>query len=81
MSGGPVDHCAEARRLRELLTAIASGESVASARFKDEEIRYHKADTARLERLIAYHDRECSISKGDTPQRTRFAKRMSFRPY
>ncbi|WP_404291528.1 hypothetical protein ACD578_05345 [Microvirga sp. RSM25] len=81
MSSGPVDPCAEAARLRELLTAIASGESVASARFGDEEIRYHKADPERLERMIAFHERECSLVQGQTPKRTRFAKRMGFRPY
>ncbi|MBB4042023.1 hypothetical protein GGR34_003708 [Microvirga flocculans] len=83
MSGGPVpiDPCVEARRLREILTAIATGDSVASARFGDEEIRYHKADTARLERLIEHYDRECAVSTGATPKRKRFAKRMAFRPY
>jgi len=84
MSSGPIvpiDHCAEARRLTELLTAIATGTSVASARFGDEEIRYHKADTTRLERLIEYHSQQCALSNGETPKRSRFAKRMAFRPY
>ena len=76
-----VDPCAEAARLRELLTAMAAGGSVALSRFGEDEVRFHKGDPARLERLIAEYDRACAIQNGDTPKRTRFAKRAAFRPY
>ncbi|WP_243368875.1 hypothetical protein [Microvirga solisilvae] len=81
MSSGPVNPCAEAARLREIQVAIATGEAVASTRFGEKEIRYHKADPARLDRLIEYYDRECAISKGEAPKRARFAKSMRFRSY
>lgn len=70
-----VDHCAEALRLRGLLTAIVSGDSVQVARFGEDEIRYYSADTAELRRLIAYHEALCA------GKRQRFAIRGRFRPY
>ena len=77
----PVDHCAEAERLRAIRTALATGEGVAEIRFGDEAVRYAKADPARLDSLIAHHERECALVQGQAPRRTRFAKRMAFRPY
>ena len=81
MTTQPIDPCAEARRLRELLTAMATGESVALTRFGEDEVRFHKGDPARLERLIAEYDRACALLTGEAPKRTRFAKRAAFRPY
>lgn len=76
-----LDPCLEATRLRELLTALVSGEAVALTRFGEDEVRFHKGDPERLERLIADLDRACAIQIGQTPKRTRFAKRAAFRPY
>lgn len=70
-----IDHCAEADRLRALLTAIVSGDGVQSARFGEDEIKYYKADTAALQGLINYHTEKC------TGRRRRFAIRGRFRPY
>ena len=81
MSVPPIDPCAEAARLRTLLTAMSTGESVALTRFGEDEVRFHKGDPARLERLIAEYDRACAIQTGTLPRRTRFAKRAAFRPY
>lgn len=71
-----IDHCAEAERLRALYTAIISGESISVTRFGEDEIRYAKADTAGLLRLIAYHEGICG------GRRRRYALRARFtRPY
>ena len=70
-----IDHCAEAERLRGIMTAIVTGDSVQVARFGEDEIRYHKADTAALQRLIDHHEARC-IGK-----RRRYAIRGRFRPY
>ncbi|PZP69067.1 MAG: hypothetical protein DI604_18585 [Delftia acidovorans] len=71
-----VDHCAEAERLRSLLTAIVSGDGVQQARFGEDEIRYFQADVAELKRLIAFHEGKCS------GRRQRYAIRGKFRrPY
>lgn len=77
----PIDHCAEAKRLRELLAAMVTGESVALSRFGEDEVRFHKGDPARLERMIADAERLCRISQGETPKRRRFAISGRFRPY
>lgn len=75
----PFDHCAEAARLRAILTGIATGDGVQSARFGEDEVRYFKGDTAALERMIRYHDGLCA---GPTVRRKRFAARGVFkRPY
>lgn len=73
--------CDEAARLRTLYTALVSGDSVALSRFGEDEVRFHKGDPARLERLIAEQDRLCAIAQGQAPLRRRFAKRARFRPY
>lgn len=69
------ENCAEAIRLRALLTAIASGDGVQQARFGEDEIRYFQADKEELKRLIAYHEGLCAGG------RRRFAVRGKFRPY
>lgn len=76
----PVDPCAEAARLRALYAAMVSGDGVALSRFGEDEVRFHKGDPVRLERLIAEYDRLCAISQGQAPARRRFAKRARFRP-
>ena len=70
-----IDHCAEATRLRALLTAVVSGDGVQQARFGEDEIRYFAADKDELRNLIAYHEGICA------GKRRRFATRGKFRPY
>lgn len=75
----PVDHCAEALRLRTILTAIASGDSIQSARFGEDEVRYFKGDPAALQRQIDYHEGLCA---GPGARRKRYAMRGKFnKPY
>lgn len=72
----PVNHCAEAARLRELHAAAVSGEGVQFARFGEDEVRYYAANIDKLERLIAYHEGLCMR------RRSRFAIRGRYsRPY
>ena len=75
----PFDHCAEAARLRAILTGLATGDSIQSARFGEDEIRYFKGDADEVRRLLAYHEALCA---GPTVRRKRFAMRGRFtRPY
>ncbi|RAI01110.1 hypothetical protein DLJ53_18005 [Acuticoccus sediminis] len=62
-------------RLREIRTAIATGDTVAMARFGDDEVRYFQANLSLLEREIADAEREADIEAGGKPKRTRFAIR------
>ncbi|MGV8956140.1 MAG: hypothetical protein ACOH2M_33920 [Cypionkella sp.] len=74
-----IDHCAEATRLRAILTALATGDSIQSARFGEDEVRYFKGDPDALQRQIDYHERLCA---GPTVRRKRFAMRGRYtRPY
>ena len=77
----PVDPCAEAARLRELRTLIITGRSESQIRFDVEEVRYHRADLAALDREIARLETACDIKEGRAPVRRRYAKRAGFRPY
>jgi hypothetical protein len=77
----PIDPCAEATRLRAIRTAIATGDSVAQARFGEDTMAYFKADVALLEREIVRADKECAVQEGRAPKRTRYAMSGRMRPY
>lgn len=77
----PVDPCAEATRLREIRTAIATGDTVAQARFGEDTMAYFKADLSLLEQEIKRADKACDIAEGRTPKRTRYAMAGRMRPY
>ncbi|SMC42919.1 gpW protein [Fulvimarina manganoxydans] len=76
-----IDPCAEAVRLRQKLSEIATGEAVSSSRFGNDEAKFAKADVTELKKLIAHYERECAISKGETPKRTRYAMAARMRPH
>jgi len=73
------DPCARAARLRELREAIATGQAVQMARFKDNEVQYLPGNPGLLDRLIAEADVACDIATNQTTRR-RFAKGIRFRP-
>ncbi|MCF1502918.1 hypothetical protein L0F51_03945 [Afifella sp. H1R] len=75
------DPCGRAAALREVRTAIATGDSVARARFGEDEMGYFKADAAMLDREIDAADRACAIKEGRAPKRRRYAMRGVMRPY
>jgi hypothetical protein len=72
------DPCTELARLKDLRTAIVSGQAEQSVRFGDEEVRYFKADLAALDRLIASTERDCAIASGRPAPRRRFARGIRF---
>lgn len=72
------DPCAEAARLRDLRTAIVTGQSESQIRFGDEEVRYFKADLAALDRLIAETERACAVAQGRPAPRRRWARGIRF---
>lgn len=72
------DPCAELVRLRDLRTAIVTGQAESQIRFVDEEVRYYAADLAALDRLITATERECALATGLTAPRRRFARGIRF---
>lgn len=72
------DPCAELARLKDLRTAIVTGQAEQSVRFGDEEVRYFKADLAALDRLIAATERDCAVASGRPAPRRRFARGIRF---
>lgn len=75
------DPCAEAARLREIRTAIATGDTVSKVRFGDEEIAYYSANLELLEREIVEADKACALQNGEAPKRRRYAAAGYMRPY
>jgi hypothetical protein len=72
------DPCAEATRLRNIRTAIATGRAESLIRSGDEEVRFFVADTDLLDRLIAEADAKCDLATGGA-RRRRFAKGIRIR--
>ncbi len=77
----PIDHCAEAERLRAVLTQIAEGALANSVRFGEDEVRYHKADKEELKLLLAFHEDQCAAAKGVRIKRRRYGMVARARPY
>lgn len=72
------DPCAELARLKDLRTAIVTGQAEQSIRFRDEEVRFFEADLDALDRLIASTERDCALSRGQRAPRRRFARGIRF---
>lgn len=69
------DPCAVLAQLRKAQILVAAGESVAMARFGDDETRWSPANAASLERLIAKYETLCDRAAG---KRRRFAAGIRF---
>lgn len=76
-----VDWCARAAKLREVEMAILSGEMVTEARFGTDMTRFAGASIAEVKRALDEAIRNCQISRGEKPARTRYAVRGIMRPY
>lgn len=77
-----VDWCARAVKLRKVEEALLSGEMVTEARFGADMARYATAKLSEVQSALNYAIKQCQISRGEKPKRTRYAMRgrMS-RPY
>lgn len=58
------DPCAVLTELRKAELRVAAGESVAMARFGEDETRFTEASASRLERLIARYEDLCARKTG-----------------
>lgn len=76
-----IDWCARAVKLREVEMALLTGDMVTEARFGTDMTRYANASIADIKRALDEALRNCQISRGETPQRVRFAARGIMRPY
>lgn len=76
-----VDWCARAVKLRKVEEAILSGEMVTEARFGEDMAKYATANLGDVKRALDEAIRNCQISRGEAPKRTRFAIRGRMRPY
>lgn len=76
-----VDWCARAAKLREVETAMLSGEMVTEARFGQDMTRFAGSGLAAVTAALTEAMRECLIERGEAPRRTRFAIKGRMRPY
>lgn len=76
-----IDWCARAAKLREVEMALLSGEMVTEARFGSDLTRFANASLADVKRALDEALKNCAISRGERPQRNRFAKSARARPY
>lgn len=77
----PEDPCVRAARLKEIRTAIATGDTVSKAKFGDEEVAYFQANIEMLDREIADAEKACALQSGTKPKRRRYAASGYMRPY
>ncbi|KKX24321.1 hypothetical protein [Rhizobium sp. LC145] len=76
-----IDWCARAAKLRRVEEALLMGEMVTEARFGEDMARYANASLADVTKALNEAIRECQISRGETPKRTRYAMSGRMRPY
>lgn len=76
-----IDWCARAARLRKVEEALLSGEMITEARFGQDMARYANASLGDVKRALDEAIRNCQISRGEAPKRTRYAIRGRMRPY
>lgn len=70
-----VDWCARAVKLRQVEEALLMGEMVTEARFGADMSRFATASVSEVQSALNYAIKQCQISRGETPKRTRFAMR------
>lgn len=76
-----VDWCARAAQLREVETAILSGDIVTEARFGQDMTRFASTGLTSVTAALDEAMRNCLIERGEAPRRTRFAIKGRMRPY
>lgn len=76
-----IDWCARAAKLVEVELALLTGDMLTEARFGEDMSRFANASLDQVKRAKDEAIRNCLISRGQTPKRTRFAIRGTMRPY
>ena len=76
-----VDWCARAVLLRKVEEALLTGEMITEARFGEDMMRYANAKLDDVKRALEEAIRNCQISRGEMPKRTRYAISGRMRPY
>ena len=76
-----LDWCARAAKLRKVEEALLTGEMITEARFGLDMMRYATASLGEVRRALDEAIRQCQISRGETPRRTRYAVSGRMRPY
>ncbi|WP_108459186.1 hypothetical protein [Devosia naphthalenivorans] len=77
-----IDWCARAVLLRKVEEALLTGEMVTEARFGADMTRFANASLADVTKALNEAMRNCQISRGEKPRRTRYAMRGRMtRPY
>jgi hypothetical protein len=76
-----IDWCGRAAQLRQVETAILTGEMVTEARFGADMTKFANASLADVKRSLDEALKNCAISQGERPRRTRYAMRGRMRPY
>lgn len=75
------DWCARAIKLRQVESAILSGEMVTEARFGTNMTKWATAPLSEVRAAIDYAAQQCAIQNGEKPKRTRYAISGRARPY
>lgn len=76
-----LDWCARAVKLRKVEEALLTGEMITEARFGQDMARYANASLSDVKRALDEAIRQCQISRGEVPKRTRYAISGRMRPY
>lgn len=77
-----IDWCARAAKLREVELALLTGEMVEEARFGSDMTRFAKAASLTdVKKALDEAMKNCTISRGERPARTRYAMAARARPY
>ncbi len=76
-----IDWCARAVLLRKVEEALLTGEMITEARFGQDMARYANARLDDVKRALDEAIRNCQISRGEAPRRTRYAISGRMRPY
>jgi len=76
-----IDWCARAAKLVEVEMALLTGDMITEARFGADMTRFSNASLDQIKRAKEEAIRNCQLSRGQRPKRTRYAMSGRMRPY
>jgi len=76
-----IDWCDRAAKLVQVEMALLTGEMITEARFGADMSRFGTASLEQVKRAKEEAIRNCQISRGERPKRTRYALAARARPY